>query len=268
MKKMFVMAFAAVACGMVFTSCSKEDNTGDYPYRRVLTFEDADYQGKKNMLGIKDWSSLIDDAQYDGSLLYNNEDEKYGWYDQGNTYLASDLLFYPFWSGGEAISNYVEQNLANGSYLTQLAVPTNGGHNGSKNFAVHFGYMGYTGPDYLPYIYFKDGKERTIDHMYVVNTTYTLNVLKNGDGWGTNPLPADGWFKIIATGFDKNDNQTGVAEFYLAKDGKCVENWTKFDLSKLGKVLKVKFDMDGTDQGAWGLNTPAYFAYDDVEIVM
>ena len=37
---------------------------------RVLTFEDADYKGGTNFAGGNDWTSLIDDPQYGGKLLY------------------------------------------------------------------------------------------------------------------------------------------------------------------------------------------------------
>ena len=37
---------------------------------RTLTFEDADYRGSGNVVGGMDWSSLIDDAEYDGTLTY------------------------------------------------------------------------------------------------------------------------------------------------------------------------------------------------------
>ena len=60
---------------------------------RVLTFEDADYRGSGNMLGRKDWSSLIDSPQYNGPLLYpNSEENVYNWHDEGNTELASRLV--------------------------------------------------------------------------------------------------------------------------------------------------------------------------------
>lgn len=263
MKKTFIMAFAAITCGLTFTACSNEDNSGDYPYRRVLTFEDADWGTGTNFLGQKSWSSLIDDAQYYGSLLYDNEDEEYGWSDEGNTWLASELYSYPFWSGGIAISNYVEKDYTKASYTKQLAVSTQGGHNGSKNFAIVY-YSAWGGPDAVPSIYFSDGKERIIDHMYVVNTSYTLNDMTNE--WSTFTIGED-WLKIIATGFDSKGNETGEAEFYLAKDGKFVTTWTKFDLSVLGKVAKVKFVVDGSDYNAWGLSTPTYFAFDDVMII-
>ena len=211
----FVLQAAVVFCGtaLSLTSCiTNGDNpvvnppVDDYELR-VLTFEDADYVGGPNMLGQTNWSSLIDDAQYDGTLLYNNDDEEYYWSDENNTFLAYENIYYPFWSGGQAISNYIEQDLSNGSFLTQLAIPAATGHNGSANFCVNFGYSGFVGPTGLPYIYFMDGVERVVDHMYVIPTTYVLNSIKNGDGF-SDPLPADGWFKIIATGLDANGNVT------------------------------------------------------------
>ena len=39
---------------------------------RVLTFEDADYKGGKNFAGGNDWTSLVDDPQYGGKLLYGS----------------------------------------------------------------------------------------------------------------------------------------------------------------------------------------------------
>ncbi len=65
----------------------------------------------------------------------------------------------------DAISNYLDMDLTHGDFQHQLAVYYQdaktgfGGHNGSKNFCVHYGYAdnsGYAnGP--LPYIYFGDG---------------------------------------------------------------------------------------------------------------
>ena len=57
---------------------------------RVLTFEDADYKGGTNFAGKSDWSSLIDNPQYMGSMLYpggsgtTDESKAYTWYDAGN----------------------------------------------------------------------------------------------------------------------------------------------------------------------------------------
>ena len=117
-----------------------------------------------------------------------------------------------------------------------------------------------------PYLYFSDDVARVIDHMYVIPTTYTLNSIINGDGYTKSLVSQKGSLWITATGYDADGNETGSVQFDLCKDGVYVSDWTKFDLSALGKVVMVVFDMDGTDKGNWGLNTPAYFAYDDVAV--
>ena len=67
---------------------------------RVLTFEDADYKGGKNFAGGNDWTSLVDEPQYGGKLLYgssgagtSNADEAYKWNDENNTFLSSMLSY-------------------------------------------------------------------------------------------------------------------------------------------------------------------------------
>ena len=45
-----------------------------------------------------------------------------------------------------------------------------------------------------------------------------------------------------------------------------MSRWYTCDISSLGKVTSLKFTMEGSDTGEWGLNTPAYFAFDNVVI--
>ncbi|MFM7184787.1 MAG: DUF4465 domain-containing protein, partial [Planctomycetota bacterium] len=42
--------------------------------------------------------------------------------------------------------------------------------------------------------------------------------------------------------------------------------WDWFDLSSLGTVDRIEFSFDGSDKGIFGLNTPAYFAMDDLTV--
>ena len=129
---------------------------------RVLTFEDEDAKFTPYSLDyanktINTWSDLVDDAQYGGTLTYNNYGEAtYCWYDENNTEIEHSFTT-PYWGGGHAISNFVIENyetLPNGHYgwyELQFATPI-GGHNNSKNFCVHNGYQ----DDYNSQIY--DGK--------------------------------------------------------------------------------------------------------------
>lgn len=255
---------------------------------RVLTFEDADYKGGTNFAGKSDWSSLIDNPQYMGSMLYpggsgtTDESKAYTWYDAGNTELKHTLPKswdnYCYWGGGHAVSNYASSDyVANGDFNHQLTVykagaegdvRTGGGHNGSNNFAVHYGYKdksGYTDSQILPSLAFGDGMARVIDHMYVNNVCYALNCYLNGNGL-TAKIGDDDWVKLIATGYD-GEAKTGEASIYLCNGPKnIVTDWTKFDLSGLGAVTKVEFNITGSSDNGYGFSQPAYFAYDDVAV--
>ena len=266
-----------------------EAASGDYELR-VLTFEDADYKGGTNFAGGNDWTSLIDNPQYGGTMLYpggsgtTDVSKAYTWTDLNNTELTHTLPKswdnYCYWGGGHAISHYNSSDfVAHGSYDYQLTVynknasagvdVTGGGHNGSNNFAVHFGYKdnsGYTDSQILPSFSFVDAVERVVDHMYVNNTTYALNCYLNGNGL-TAKIGPDDWVKLTATGYNAAGEKTGDASIYLVNGPEhIITDWTKFDLSGLGKVLKVEFNITGSSDNGHGFSQPAYFAYDDVAV--
>ena len=49
-----------------------------------------------------------------------------------------------------------------------------------------------------------------------------------------------------------------------------VKTWTLWDFSKDGGVINgvqtIKFNFDGSDNSAWGLNTPAYICLDNIKV--
>ena len=258
---------------------------------KVLTFEDEDYRGGQNFAGASDWSSLIDDPQYGGQMLYGSGagvwdiEEAYKWCDENNTELYNCLSegygSWCYWSGGHAISNYGSANFeAFGDFMNQLTVYNSNatdeitreghGHNGSNNFAVQYGYSDNSGwglgEESLPYLLFNDGTPRVIDHMYVTNTCYATNCYLNGNDLTAN-IGDDDWVKIVATGYDTDGNKTGTVEFYLCNGPEwIITEWTKFDLHELGEVLKVTFNITGSSDNGYGFSQPAYFAYDDVAV--
>lgn len=228
------------------------------------------------------WSALIDSPQYGGPLLYGESGmgpSDYSWYDEGNTFLKHELpVNYGttcYWGGGHAISNYVETEMSKGDYLTQLAVyykdPVTGfgGHNGSENFCVHFGYKDdspFNMTENLPAIYFGDGQARVIDHLYIMWNTYLANCVFNGNGL-TAPLNPDGYVKVVAIGYDANGTKIETEpEYFLAGSNGTIQGWTKWDLSVLGKVSKVEFNVAGDSDNGYGFSQPAYFCYDDVAV--
>ena len=287
-KRIFSLLLALVmAVSLLPVSAFAAD---DYELR-VLTFEDADYKGGTNFANGNDWSSLIDDPQYGGKLLYgsggagvDSADEAYQWTDTNNTWLHNILSegygSWCYWSGGHAISNYNTGDIEDyGGFKAQLTVykkgvsglsRTGGGHNGSNNFAVHYGYADNSGyglsADALPALTFADGAERVIDHMYVTNTTYALNCYIDGNGL-TAKIGPDDWVKLVATGYDTKGAKTGETDIYLCNGpDNIIMDWTKWDLSSLGKVSKVTFNVTGSSDNGYGFSQPAYFAYDDVAV--
>lgn len=249
---------------------------------RVLTFEDADYMGSGSYLGKKDWSSLIDSQQYGGPLLYPATAEKvYNWYDEANTGLASDLPNNygdgKFWGGGQAISNYVDTNLSNGDFNHQLSVyyrhsNGKGGHNGSSNFCIQNGYFD-TDPDGLaqnrniPNMYFKGGEACLIKGMWVTNTTYFLNEWKNGNSLSP-AASASSYFKIVAYAYGPDGKLLDSHPSLTLAEGKnnIATSWKWFDLSSLGKVTAIAFNIESNVGNEFGMSVPAYFALDDITV--
>ena len=98
--------------------------------------------------------------------------------------------------------------------------------------------------------------------FYITNTAYALSSMQNGDAYAKKFTEED-WFKVTVKGEDVNEEETGTVEFYLAKDGQFVTDWTYVDLAALGQVKYISFTMSSTDMGQWGMNTPGYFAFDN-----
>ena len=266
---------------------------------RVLTFEDGTegfepYECEffyamnytEEYKTIEKWSDYI---PRDGQ--YGNGHGAYEWYDEGNTELAFVKPEIESWwgiSGHAGISDYVgtdediEQYHDNDNMLFMIdlqAYNVTGGANGSKNFCSQYGYLDpeeyatqYSPSGVLPGIQFMDEEPRVIDHMYVTNTTYAYGIITRGecDFGGSYEYTDESTFKIIAYGYDSfEDTEPTTTEFYLLNTGKrIVTDWTKWDLSVLGKVVRVEFNLVACYEGygSYGLVIPAYFAYDDVAV--
>lgn len=227
---------------------------------RTLTFEDADAKGSVNFnTGDETWSSLIDEQQNNGTLLYPTDDAAplYGWYDENNTEIMSTFTNSwgdnQFWGGGIAISNYIDKNLSNGDADHQLSVPSS---NGSNNFAVTFCTAEFS---------FADGIHE-IESILISPTIYQLNVSKNGNALAKALTEAGDYLSIVFTGYNNDVASENVVKFDLVRDGNFVETWTEVSLLALGKVDKVVLTMESNDIGSYGVNQPQYFAFDNVKV--
>jgi len=249
MKKLGILA-SLLCAGLAFTAC--ESNDPDFnPSTEIEVTQTATFEGSY-------WNALIDDPQYYGTLLYGPSAKDYYWCDEA-TQLCGYMSnawggAYGFSEGGSAISNYIDENTDDvRSYDIQLAVPVK---NGSNNFVVVYCNAGMK---------FADGKARIIKSMDIIGTTYFLSVAKNGNDIAK-PLTSVGDFcSVEITGY-KDQEATGTLEVALAKDGGFLDKWFTADMTALGAVDSLSFIMDGSDSAYGWLNTPAYFAIDNVVV--
>lgn len=112
----------------------------------------------------------------------------------------------------------------------------------------------------------------TPKNVYVCNTSYVYHRLTQGDTWSRKFEQGD-TFVLTAHGVKADGSETS-ADFYLADcrnenpdEWIIVNKWSLFDLSSLGEVTDIYFTMVSTDNGNWGMNTPAFFALDWLTIV-
>jgi hypothetical protein len=166
------------------------------------------------------------------------------------------------WWEGFAYSNVV--NTTDPAFTNQYASYPGGGYQSSTYAVPHTEYNDYRPAVTLPV-------PTTVAGFRIANTTYTALTMKNGDQYGFSaPLPPGGWFATTATG-KLGATTTGSATFYLAdlrgaSPPGILAAWEWFDLAPLGTVDRIEFEFSGSDMGPFGLNTPRYFAMDDLTV--
>lgn len=116
-----------------------------------------------------------------------------------------------------------------------------------------------------------DSQPFTPHHVMCTNTCYTYYTMIDGDDF-TRPFAEGDWLRVTAHGMG-TDGVLREADFYLANvtskkaaEG-IINTWKYFDLTPLGEVNLIYFTMSSTDNGQWGMNTPAYFALDQFTVI-
>ena len=113
--------------------------------------------------------------------------------------------------------------------------------------------------------------------MRVTNTTYAGLSMLYGDMFAKRFGGPDGtdsdFFILTIHGLDANGDDTGSVDFYLANYtfqdpnlNYIVSAWTTVDLTPLGNATSLAFELNSSDIGQFGMNTPAYFAMDNLVV--
>lgn len=253
MKKVLSFALVALMMGFVFVSCDeteKDENAAKtYTLSVSLSKADSVYLGVGGQVYGYGYSQ--EDITIDPFVLTHSHVD-WGW---GNSF-----------GEGFTYTNCTDDTTpgyTNLSAITKKGVKTN------AYFTANAG-----GADYdegMPAIIsFKDGKAYNAKECYVTNSTYAYLAIKNHDDGNGEYGMVKEWterdeFTLIITGYN-GDKQTASVKLKLADGLNIVNTWQQVDLSSLGLVTSIKFNLTSTDSYNGFSNTPAYFCLDQLTV--
>ena len=188
-----------------------------------------------------------------------------------------------FYSGNAAVPNFYDSNFdywdgwaiskttdtITPGFTNQYSSIAGGGAQGTSNYGVCYAF----GETSL----FLEGpaKGGTLSGIYVTNSTYAYYSMKEGDNvakkFGGETGSDPDFFKLVIRGYNNDIVKPDSIVFYLADyrfpnnaQDYIVDEWTYIDLQPLGVVENISFSLSSTDNGAFGMNTPAYLCADQL----
>ena len=189
---------------------------------------------------------------------------------------AFSNLFQDFGGGFTSWAGFAYSNVEDATtpgFFNQYAARPGSGAGGSATYAV--GFQDFFVP-FEPRITF--ASDVSVQSVRITNTTYAGLSVKLGDAFAKKfggPSGEDpDFFRLTIRGLDADGQETGSVVFHLADyrfadsaSDYVVETWASVDLRSLGVVRALSFGLDSSDVGSFGMNTPAYFALDDLVAV-
>ncbi len=160
------------------------------------------------------------------------------------------------WSGF-TYSNMTDTTTA--GYINQYSAVTGGGVNGSTNYAI-------SNPGSSSFSRVNFATSTKVTGAYFTNTTYAYLSMLNGDSFAKKFALGD-FLTLTVSGLDSNNQITNAVNISLARDANLLHQWVWDDLTPLGKVNALEFSLSSSDVGAFGMNTPAYFAMDNLTTI-
>lgn len=169
-------------------------------------------------------------------------------------------------SGTYNFRSYYGGNSGYGDYFTSFTV-TNETANTSTGYTEAYRSAkggAYEGENFAVWNMYNDTitfDAQVVPGFFINNTAYAVTSMVNGDSFAK-AFGKDDWFKLTCIGV-KGGAEVATKDFYLAQNGEYVVGWTYVDLSELGEIDGLTFEMSSSDTGTYGMNTPAYFCMDD-----
>lgn len=158
-----------------------------------------------------------------------------------------------------------------GNYMADQFRSAAGGAYEGQNFAVAYytapssWFAGYDDPMTLT----NSAEAQTLTGFYITNSVYTLDAILHGD-YANEAFAQGDYLSLTVKGYNGSE-PTGEVVYYLAdyrsensEDHFAIDTWQWLDLSSLGAVTKIAFEMYTTKSDQYGFTTPTYFCLDNV----
>ncbi len=223
-------------------------------------------KGKGDLTEIK--TANFENLNLDSNAYWNGSDGTGKFNSNGVTFTNNFNTSYGSWDGFV----YSQQNdVVTADYTNQFSVFD--ASNGINKFALYYPPFGGDA-----FAFFVKDSTYLVNSISVCNSSYTALTMKNGDPYGfskkfggTTGNDPD-WYKMTVIGYNATGDSVKSVNFYLA-DYRFADNskdyiinkWTTIDLTSLGKINKMTFRLSSSDNGAYGMNTPAYVCLDNLK---
>lgn len=216
--------------------------------QKVATFDDLWLDTDSH------WCGNVEDEDYMSGSFFS------GSFEFNNNYMA-DWDSWSFFG----YANHTATSFA--SYTTdQWNSAVGHGAFESANYGILF-VSPYMGKSVMTLTNTEQGE--SIPGMYVTNSAWVADAILNGDGMEGKFEQGD-LLTLKLTGL-KGDGTTSTLEIPLADyraeaeaDRWYLDTWQWVDLSPLGEVKSVEWEMTSTKANAYGMTTPAYVCLDNI----
>jgi hypothetical protein len=234
------VAITGMFSAAVLVSCKKEEIQAVVDQTSVVGFEDitVPVNGYIDSIGVTNQFST---TSFIFQSVYNSQ--------------------YSYLEKGFALSTQ-KDTITEGT-KSQYAAYAGSGSGNSNTYIVSVGTSMFKMPT----------KATTLISLNITNTTFAALSMKNGDQFAKKFTAQDKdflkvWIRGFAAGKIKDSIEVYLANFQSTNPSEhyIQKSWKKVDLSKLNPIDSVNFKLESSDNSPYGMNTPAYFAIDNIII--
>jgi len=239
MQKLFIVTVLFFSVLLFLSSCNKEE---DNLKRSVTNFEEI---------------PLNEDGYYNGS-------DGSGGFVSGNAkFKTAYNQEWGSWSGF-SVSNHADS--ITGDYSNQYSAIAGSGASQSEKYATLYSFTSDTVELITP---------ARITNISITNSTYTYFTIRYGNEYATMFGGQSGdspdYFHLNITfvdtaGVEKRISPIALADYTFADPAldRILRGWINMNFSGVGYIKYIIFQLDSSDKGEWGINTPTYVCIDNI----